>query len=130
MTISLKKDIELDMEDLDLSCRECGDGLDDEDELVCASCFANAQDKIDELEEKIGGLEGDLSDKQDEVDKLEKDISDLETEVARLNEELSKAKSIDDILGVLDHYDMKDKASQMPEVRGDDQPIVIREIGG
>lgn len=108
---TIRKDIEVELEELEIECADCNETLDDEDGCYCKSCYDTVVEEKDELEEKVGSLEGDLADKQDEVDALESKNADLETEVERLKEKLAKAKSIDDILGVLDHYDMKDKAS-------------------
>jgi len=109
--------VEVDFEDLRLECAHCSKDLDDEDALYCLHCTDELKTRVDELEEQIGGLEGDLSDKQDEVDKLEDDVVNLKDELAEANALLKKAKTIDDILGVLDAHDHSDPANrESPEV--------------
>ena len=111
--------------EIKMECDVCGGEVDDVSDVACRECYKKVEEdkgeletRVDELEEQVGSLEGDCSDLQDEIDKLKDKLGEADDTIIELEAQLKKAKSIDDILGVLDHYDMKDKASQMPESGG------------
>ena len=75
-------------------CTKCGNGIEEGDDIYCASCFTAATEKLLELGGKeIKDLKAKASRVLARVDKLEIEAEELESEVAELGEAANKLKS-------------------------------------